>query len=76
MCVCVCVFVLAARRKLLEKARQAGLGGFKKTSGTKPTVKEMWDGEGGKFPYCEVVDLNNFILLTATCVLQLLKTFD
>ncbi|XP_023153873.2 PR domain zinc finger protein 2 isoform X2 [Amphiprion ocellaris] len=34
-----------ARRKLLEKARQAGLGGFKKTSGTKPTVKEMWDGE-------------------------------
>lgn len=75
----MCVFVLAARRKLLEKARQAGLGGFKKTSGTKPTVKEMWDGEGGKFPYCEVVDLNNFILfilLTATCVLQLLKTFD
>uniref|UniRef100_A0A3B4ZLN6 PR/SET domain 2 n=1 Tax=Stegastes partitus TaxID=144197 RepID=A0A3B4ZLN6_9TELE len=34
-----------ARRKLLEKARQAGLGGFKKTSGAKPTVKEMWDGE-------------------------------
>ncbi|XP_035008074.1 PR domain zinc finger protein 2 [Hippoglossus stenolepis] len=34
-----------ARRKLLEGARQAGLGGFKKTSRTKPTVKEMWDGE-------------------------------
>ncbi|XP_041638514.1 PR domain zinc finger protein 2 [Cheilinus undulatus] len=37
-----------ARRKLLERARQAGLGGFKKTSVTKPTVKEikeMWDGE-------------------------------
>lgn len=36
-----------ARRKLLEKARRAGLGGFKKTSETKPTVKEMWDGEAG-----------------------------
>ncbi|XP_056254320.1 PR domain zinc finger protein 2 [Seriola aureovittata] len=36
-----------ARRKLLERARQSGLGGFKKTSGTKPTVKEMWDGEEG-----------------------------
>ncbi|KAK2861963.1 hypothetical protein Q5P01_001496 [Channa striata] len=36
-----------ARRKLLERARQAGLGGFKKTSGTKPTVKEMWDEEEG-----------------------------
>ncbi|KAM9361822.1 PR domain zinc finger protein 2 [Symphorus nematophorus] len=36
-----------ARRKLLERARQAGLGGFKKTSVTIPTVKEMWDGEEG-----------------------------
>ncbi|XP_035517637.1 PR domain zinc finger protein 2 [Morone saxatilis] len=36
-----------ARRKLLERARQAGLGGFKKTSVTKPAVKEMWDGEEG-----------------------------
>ncbi|TNN84025.1 PR domain zinc finger protein 2 [Liparis tanakae] len=36
-----------ARRKLLERARQAGLGGFKKTSVTKPTAKEMWDGEEG-----------------------------
>ncbi|KAM9759025.1 PR domain zinc finger protein 2 isoform 1-T1 [Menidia menidia] len=32
-----------ARRKQLEKARQAGLGGFKRTSATKPTAKEMWD---------------------------------
>ncbi|XP_027135004.1 PR domain zinc finger protein 2 isoform X2 [Larimichthys crocea] len=38
---------LAARRKLLEKARQAGLGGFKKTSVSILTVKEMWDGEEG-----------------------------
>uniref|UniRef100_A0A672ZZU1 PR domain containing 2, with ZNF domain b n=1 Tax=Sphaeramia orbicularis TaxID=375764 RepID=A0A672ZZU1_9TELE len=37
-----------ARRKLLERARQAGLGGFKKTSATKLTIKEMWDGEEGK----------------------------
>ncbi|KAF7666629.1 hypothetical protein LDENG_00097020 [Lucifuga dentata] len=36
-----------ARRKLLEQARQAGLGGFKKTSGTKSTIKEMWDGVEG-----------------------------
>nr|XP_043880110.1 PR domain zinc finger protein 2 isoform X1 [Solea senegalensis] len=36
-----------ARRKLLERARQAGLGGFKSGSGNKPTVKEMWDGEEG-----------------------------
>ncbi|XP_076616739.1 PR domain zinc finger protein 2 [Chaetodon auriga] len=36
-----------ARRKLLERARQAGLGGFKETSVTKPTVEEMWDGEEG-----------------------------
>ncbi|KAE8298421.1 PR domain zinc finger protein 2 [Larimichthys crocea] len=36
-----------ARRKLLEKARQAGLGGFKKTSVSILTVKEMWDGEEG-----------------------------
>ncbi|XP_074525799.1 PR domain zinc finger protein 2 [Halichoeres trimaculatus] len=36
-----------ARRKLLERARQSGLGGFKKTSVTEPTVKEMWDGEDG-----------------------------
>ncbi|CAJ1050545.1 PR domain zinc finger protein 2 isoform X2 [Xyrichtys novacula] len=36
-----------ARKKLLERARQAGLGGFKKTSVTEPTVKEMWDGEDG-----------------------------
>lgn len=44
--------ILAARRKLLEKARQAGLGGFKKTSVTNPTVKEMWDGEDGKLTNC------------------------
>ncbi|KAM3878022.1 PR domain zinc finger protein 2 [Diretmus argenteus] len=37
----------ATRRKLLEKARQAGLGGFKQTSRTKPIVTEMWDGEEG-----------------------------
>ncbi|XP_013858337.1 PR domain zinc finger protein 2 [Austrofundulus limnaeus] len=38
-----------ARRKLLEKARQAGLGGFKETIGTKPTVRGMWKlGEGVK----------------------------
>ncbi|XP_014854203.1 PREDICTED: PR domain zinc finger protein 2-like [Poecilia mexicana] len=38
-----------ARRKLVEKARQAGLGGFKKTSGTKTTAREMWEGgEGDK----------------------------
>ncbi|XP_061584271.1 PR domain zinc finger protein 2 [Cololabis saira] len=36
-----------ARRKLLEKARQAGLGGFKKTSGTEQIVKEMWEGGEG-----------------------------
>ncbi|XP_029132226.2 PR domain zinc finger protein 2 [Labrus bergylta] len=36
-----------ARRKLLERARQSGLGRFKKTSVTEPTVKEMWDGEEG-----------------------------
>ncbi|XP_045932037.1 PR domain zinc finger protein 2 isoform X1 [Micropterus dolomieu] len=36
-----------ARRKLLERARQSGLGGFKKTSLTKPTLKEMWDGKDG-----------------------------
>nr|XP_033482468.1 PR domain zinc finger protein 2 [Epinephelus lanceolatus] len=36
-----------ARRKLLEQARQAGLGGFKKTRVANPTVKEMWDGEEG-----------------------------
>ncbi|XP_026203911.1 PR domain zinc finger protein 2 [Anabas testudineus] len=36
-----------ARRKLLERARQAGLGGFKKRSETKPIAKEMWDGEEG-----------------------------
>ena len=47
----MCVFVLAARRKLLERARQAGLGGFKKTSVTIPTVKEMWDGEESKLTY-------------------------
>ncbi|XP_029907212.1 PR domain zinc finger protein 2 isoform X1 [Myripristis murdjan] len=37
----------AVRRKLLERARQAGLGGFKQTSGTQPIIKEMWDGEEG-----------------------------
>ncbi|KAM9859332.1 PR domain zinc finger protein 2 [Aulostomus maculatus] len=36
-----------ARRKLQEKAGLADLGEFKK-SGNKPTVKEMWDGEGLK----------------------------
>ncbi|XP_069546927.1 PR domain zinc finger protein 2 isoform X1 [Brachyistius frenatus] len=36
-----------ARRKLPEKVRQAGLGGLKKTSGTRPTVKEMWGGGEG-----------------------------
>lgn len=45
------MFALAARRKLLERARQAGLGGFKKTSVTEPIVKEMWDGEEGKLIY-------------------------
>uniref|UniRef100_A0A8C7X3B3 PR domain containing 2, with ZNF domain b n=1 Tax=Oryzias sinensis TaxID=183150 RepID=A0A8C7X3B3_9TELE len=37
-----------ARRKVLEKARQAGSGGFKTTSGTEATIKEMWDGGEGK----------------------------
>ncbi|XP_011473104.1 PR domain zinc finger protein 2 isoform X1 [Oryzias latipes] len=37
----------AARRKVLEKARQAGSGGFKTTSGTEATIKEMWDGGEG-----------------------------
>uniref|UniRef100_A0A3Q2PUY8 PR/SET domain 2 n=1 Tax=Fundulus heteroclitus TaxID=8078 RepID=A0A3Q2PUY8_FUNHE len=37
-----------ARRKLVEKARQAGLGEFKKTSGTKTTVREMWEGGEGE----------------------------
>ncbi|XP_021465029.2 PR domain zinc finger protein 2 [Oncorhynchus mykiss] len=39
-----------ARRKLLEGARQAGLGAFrgpKQTGVTKPIVKEMWDTEEG-----------------------------
>ncbi|XP_010880335.2 PR domain zinc finger protein 2 [Esox lucius] len=39
-----------ARRKLLERARQAGLGGFRgprQTGGTKPIVTEMWDTEEG-----------------------------
>ncbi|KAL0978694.1 hypothetical protein UPYG_G00174000 [Umbra pygmaea] len=39
-----------AQRKLLEKARQAGLGGFRgpqQTGETKPTVTEMWDTEEG-----------------------------
>ncbi|CAG07019.1 unnamed protein product, partial [Tetraodon nigroviridis] len=36
-----------ARRKLLERARRAGLGGFKKRSGTQASVSEMWDGEEG-----------------------------
>ncbi|XP_010776506.1 PR domain zinc finger protein 2 [Notothenia coriiceps] len=33
-----------ARKKLLDTARQAGLGGDKKTKVTKPSVREMWDG--------------------------------
>lgn len=45
-----CLFLhYAARRKLLERAGQAGLGGFKKTRKTKATVKDMWDGGKGKF---------------------------
>ncbi|CAB1353411.1 unnamed protein product [Coregonus sp. 'balchen'] len=39
-----------ARRKLLKRARQASLGGFrgpKQTGGTKPIVTEMWDTEEG-----------------------------
>lgn len=40
-------FVLAARRKLLERARRAGLGGFNKASEAKPITKDMWDGEEG-----------------------------
>ncbi|XP_015237542.1 PREDICTED: PR domain zinc finger protein 2 [Cyprinodon variegatus] len=36
-----------ARKKLVEKARQAGLGGFKKASGTKTTAREMWEGGDG-----------------------------
>lgn len=53
-----------ARRKLLERARQAGLGGFKKTSTTKPTVKEMWEGEEGlteedKRPAREIQEVNS-----------------
>lgn len=47
-------FGFAARRKLLERARRAGLGGFKKRRGTKATVEEMWDGEEGKLIYSQV----------------------
>ncbi|XP_056156862.1 PR domain zinc finger protein 2 [Lampris incognitus] len=36
-----------AKRKQLERARQAGLGGFKQTSKAKPIISEMWDGEEG-----------------------------
>ncbi|RVE73310.1 hypothetical protein OJAV_G00046690 [Oryzias javanicus] len=36
-----------ARRKLLEKARQPGSGGLKKTSGIEPIVEEMWEGGEG-----------------------------
>lgn len=48
------MFALAARRKLVERARQAGLGGFKNTSVTElkePPVGEMWDGKEGKWIY-------------------------
>ncbi|XP_034023457.1 PR domain zinc finger protein 2 [Thalassophryne amazonica] len=38
---------LAVTRKLLERSRQAGLGRFTKTSGTKYR-QEMWDGEKGQ----------------------------
>ncbi|XP_075881531.1 PR domain zinc finger protein 2 isoform X2 [Nelusetta ayraudi] len=38
---------LAARRKLLVRARQAGSGGFKEAHLARPSVKEMWDGEEG-----------------------------
>lgn len=44
-------FGFAARRKLLERARRAGLGGFKKRSGTEASAKEMWDGEEGEFTH-------------------------
>lgn len=44
------VFALAARRKLLERARQAGSGGFKKARLTQ--LKEMWDGEEGEPVHC------------------------
>lgn len=47
-------FGFAARRKLLERARRAGLGGFKKRRGTKASVKEMWDGEEGKLIHNQV----------------------
>lgn len=47
-------FGFAARRKLLERARRAGLGGFKKRSGTEASVKEMWDGEEGRFFHSQV----------------------
>lgn len=46
------VFAPAARRKFLERARQAGLGGFENTIVTKHRVKEMWDEEGGKLISC------------------------
>lgn len=50
-----CLFAVTAKRKLLDKTRQADLGGFKKKSRTKPTVKEMWDGEEGKLKmHCHV----------------------
>lgn len=47
-------FGFAARRKLLERARRAGLGGFKKRSGAEASVKEMWDGEEGKVIHGQV----------------------
>ncbi|XP_045079948.1 PR domain zinc finger protein 2 [Coregonus clupeaformis] len=49
-----------ARRKLLERARQAGLGAFrgpKQTGVTKPIVREMWDTEEG--PNDEEEDLGD-----------------
>ncbi|KAK7925912.1 hypothetical protein WMY93_008222 [Mugilogobius chulae] len=36
-----------SRRKLLERASPAGLGGFEKTSTTELSAKEMWDGDEG-----------------------------
>lgn len=46
------MFALAARRKLLERARQAGSGGFKEAHQARPSVKEMWDGEEGNSIHC------------------------
>lgn len=65
-------FGFAARRKLLERARRAGLGGFKRRSGTEASVKEMWDGEEGKLIHHRVTP--SFMVQTFSINITLIKT--